>query len=79
LNLVLSNVLAFSELIANHPDPAIRRIGIIGIGGVTNHAAYKRMKQAGAYAVACATALGLQGVGIFEKLLDAQRPPSASI
>jgi dihydroorotate dehydrogenase (fumarate) len=79
LNLVLSNVLAFSELIANHPDPAIRRIGIIGIGGVTNHAAYKRMKQAGAYAVACATALGLQGVGVFEKLLDAQRPPSASI
>jgi dihydroorotate dehydrogenase (fumarate) len=70
LCLLNSNVLAFSELIKSHSDPAIRRIGIIGVGGVTNRAAYHRMRQAGAQAVACATALGLEGVGIFEQLLN---------
>jgi dihydroorotate dehydrogenase (fumarate) len=70
LNHLCRNVLAFSELIAQHSDPAIREIKIIGVGGVTSAAAYRRMRSVGAYAVACATALGLEGVGVFERLLS---------
>lgn len=66
---LLRNVMTFSELIANHTDQAVRQIQIIGVGGVTNAVAYRRMRSAGATAVACATALGLEGVGVFEKLL----------
>lgn len=58
-----------SSILASSPIPAIQSIGIIGVGGVTSPAAYQRMKKAGAAAVACATALGMNGVGIFEKLI----------
>jgi dihydroorotate dehydrogenase (fumarate) len=70
LNPLCRNVLAFSELLAQHSDPTIRAIKIIGVGGVTSAAAYRRMRNVGADAVACATALGLEGVGVFEKLLS---------
>jgi dihydroorotate dehydrogenase (fumarate) len=62
--------MTISSIIASSPIDAVKRIGIIGVGGVTSAAAYKRMREAGATAVACATALGINGVGIFEKLLD---------
>jgi len=61
--------MTISSLLSSSTIPAIQRIGIIGVGGVASPAAYKRMREAGAVAVACATALGLHGVGIFEKLL----------
>ncbi|CCA68619.1 related to dihydroorotate dehydrogenase a [Serendipita indica DSM 11827] len=67
--LALGNVMAFSELLASHPDPAMKEIGIIGVGGVTSPQAFQRMRKAGASAVACATALGLEGVGVFDRLL----------
>jgi dihydroorotate dehydrogenase (fumarate) len=62
--------MTISSILASNPIRAVKRIGIIGVGGVTSPAAYKRMRDAGAAAVACATALGVNGVGIFEKLLD---------
>ena len=69
-NQLSRNVMTISSVLASSPIGAVRQIGIIGVGGVTSPAAYKRMRDAGAAAVACATALGVNGVGVFEKLLD---------
>lgn len=41
---------------------------IIGVGGVEDQAGFDRMRKVGAEAVACATALGRYGVGVFEKI-----------
>ncbi|RDX43964.1 hypothetical protein OH76DRAFT_1487512 [Lentinus brumalis] len=66
--IALGNVYCFARLLATHPDHAIRRIRIIGIGGVTSPAAAARMRAAGASAVGCATLLGREGVRAFEIL-----------
>ncbi|KAH9850651.1 hypothetical protein C2E23DRAFT_929695 [Lenzites betulinus] len=62
----LGNVYTFARLLAAHPDHAIRRIRVIGIGGVTSAAAAGRMRAAGASVVGCATLLGREGVRAFE-------------
>jgi len=67
--LSLGNVLTFSQLLKTHYDSAIRRIVIIGIGGVTSAGAVARMQQAGACVVGCATFLGQRGVKAFKNLL----------
>ncbi|KZO98232.1 FMN-linked oxidoreductase [Calocera viscosa TUFC12733] len=64
----LGNVHRFATLLANHPSPAMQKIAIIGVGGVSDAAGVKRMQKAGATIVECATALGRYGVGIFEKM-----------
>ena len=66
--LSLGNVYTFSKLLSGSTDPAVRRIVIVGIGGVTTAAAVSRMKRAGASVVACATLLGREGVQAFEIL-----------
>ena len=66
--LALGNVYSFAKLFAEHQDPAIRRIVIIGVGGVTDYEARQRMIRAGASVVGCATLLGQQGVKAFELL-----------
>ncbi len=66
--IALGNVYSFARVIAAHPDPAIRRMRIIGIGGVTSAAAAARMRAAGASVVGCATLLGREGVRAFEIL-----------
>ncbi|RPD81561.1 hypothetical protein L226DRAFT_564245 [Lentinus tigrinus ALCF2SS1-7] len=66
--IALGNVYSFARLLAAHPDHAIRRIRIIGIGGVTSPAAAARMRAAGASVVGCATLLGREGVRAFEIL-----------
>ncbi|OBZ79875.1 Dihydroorotate dehydrogenase (fumarate) [Grifola frondosa] len=67
----LGNVYSFARLLAAHPDAAIRRIRIIGVGGVTTPAAATRMRAAGASVVGCATLLGREGVRAFEILSQA--------
>lgn len=62
------NVIGFKEILQSHTDPGVKDIGIIGVGGVVNRDGYKRMIAAGADAVACATALGMEGIVVFEKL-----------
>ncbi|KAI0662384.1 hypothetical protein C8Q70DRAFT_908336 [Cubamyces menziesii] len=62
----LGNVYTFARMLAAHPDPAMRRIRVIGIGGVTSAAAAARMRAAGASVVGCATLLGREGVRAFE-------------
>ncbi|KAI0757434.1 hypothetical protein C8Q80DRAFT_1349632 [Daedaleopsis nitida] len=66
--LALGNVYSFARLLAAHPDPAMRRIRLVGIGGVTSAAAAARMRAAGASVVGCATLLGREGVRAFEIL-----------
>lgn len=66
--LALGNVYTFSQLLEKSPDPSLRRIVIVGIGGVTSPAAVRRMRDAGAKLVACATLLGRDGIGAFRKL-----------
>lgn len=49
-------------------NEALKHIAIIGVGGVSDKAGYERMRNAGAAAVAVGTALGREGVGVFEKI-----------
>ncbi|KAG2070693.1 FMN-linked oxidoreductase [Suillus decipiens] len=67
-SLSLGNVYAFSRLLAESDDPAMREIVIVGAGGVTSPEAVRRMNRAGAKIVGCATLLGKEGVKAFEIL-----------
>jgi dihydroorotate dehydrogenase (fumarate) len=66
--LALGNVLSFSRLLAAHPSACIRRIAIVGVGGVIDAAGAERMRSAGAHVVGCATLLGRKGVEGFSAL-----------
>ncbi|KAH8101365.1 FMN-linked oxidoreductase [Cristinia sonorae] len=66
--IALGNVHSFSHLISSHPDPAMQKVKIIGIGGVTSRDAASRMYQAGAHIVGCATLFGQHGSHAFELL-----------
>lgn len=50
------------------PHEEIRKIAVIGTGGVRDAAGFKRMKAVGASAVGVGTALGKEGVSVFEKI-----------
>ena len=50
----------------------LKHIEIIGVGGVSDRAGFERMKSAGAAAVGVATALGVEGVDVFEKILKCE-------
>ncbi|KAF8139867.1 hypothetical protein EV363DRAFT_1152241 [Boletus edulis] len=69
--LALGNVYAFSKMLAESEDPALREIVIIGAGGVTSPEAVARMHRAGAKVVGSATLLGKLGVAAFELLGNA--------
>lgn len=47
----------------------VKFIKIIGVGGVADHAGFQRMKAVGADVVGVGTALGREGVSIFERIL----------
>ena len=47
----------------------LKDVAIIGVGGVSDNAGYKRMQQVGAAVVGVGTAMGRLGVGIFESIL----------
>jgi dihydroorotate dehydrogenase (fumarate) len=46
----------------------VKSIQIIGVGGVSDSVGMQRMRSVGATAVAIATALGREGVDVFEKI-----------
>ncbi len=48
---------------------ALGDVAVIGVGGVADGAGYRRMRRVGAEAVAVGTALGSEGVGIFERIV----------
>ena len=69
--LALGNVKTIRHMLDERP--ALKKIEIIGTGGVLDHAGYKRMRAAGAAAVGIGTGLGAYGVGIFEKILSSEK------
>ena len=64
--LALGNVATLRRMLNAHKE--LEAIDIIGVGGVSDVAGYKRMEAAGASAVAIGTALGVEGTTIFEKI-----------
>ncbi len=66
--LALGNVRKIRQMLDLHEE--LRHIKIIGVGGVSDGAGYRRMRSVGADAVAVGTALGSEGIGIFEKIAD---------
>lgn len=65
--LSLGNVKTIREMLDKHEQ--LRELDIIGVGGVSDQAGYARMRAVGAKAVAVATALGREGVDVFEKIV----------
>lgn len=64
--LALGNVKTFRNML----DAAgLHTLAIIGTGGVSDHAGFLRMRKVGAWAVGVGTALGIEGVKVFEKIL----------
>ncbi|KLO20416.1 FMN-linked oxidoreductase [Schizopora paradoxa] len=66
--LALGNVYTFRRLISASQHESVRNISIVGVGGVTNPDAVKRMREAGANVVACATIFGKLGIDTFKML-----------
>ncbi|UQC85103.1 dihydroorotate dehydrogenase [Colletotrichum lupini] len=64
--LALGNVKTIAELVAREPE--LLHIKVIGVGGVSDADGFRRMKSVGAYAVAVGTALGREGIEVFEKI-----------
>ena len=68
--LALGNVKTLRDML---DEASLHRIQIIGVGGVSDHAGFRRMRQVGAWAVGLATALGVEGIGVFAKIQHGSR------
>lgn len=66
--LALGNVRTIRSMLDSSPYAEIRNIAIIGIGGVSDVAGFRRMRSVGAAVVGVGTALGREGVEIFSKI-----------
>ncbi len=64
--LALGNVRTIKSMLGQHDE--LRRIAIIGVGGVEDVDGYLRMRHVGADAVGVGTALGRKGVKVFEEI-----------
>ncbi|KAK2590581.1 dihydroorotate dehydrogenase [Conoideocrella luteorostrata] len=64
--LAVGNVATLRRLLDGRE--ALRHVVVLGVGGVSDGLGYGRMRRAGAAAVGVATALGAQGVGVFERI-----------
>jgi dihydroorotate dehydrogenase (fumarate) len=62
------NVFKISALLRGSADARLHSIDIIGVGGVMSGLSAQRMRSAGSSAVALATALGREGVDVFERI-----------
>jgi dihydroorotate dehydrogenase (fumarate) len=66
--LALGNVKTIRKMLDESPCEELQRIVVIGVGGVSDKEGFRRMRKVGAGAVGVGTALGRDGVGIFEKI-----------
>lgn len=66
--LALGNVKMLREVLDASPFEELHRIAIIGVGGVSDRAGFERMRSVGAAAVGVGTALGREGIAVFEKI-----------
>ena len=64
--LALGNVKTIRGLLDGYE--ALWGIGIIGVGGVADGDGFRRMRAVGAEVVGVGTALGREGVGVFERI-----------
>lgn len=76
--LSLGNVFQLRTLLDQDEDTRLREIVLIGVGGVVDSESALRMKKAGAGVVGLATALGREGVEVFEKILNGLGASKAS-
>lgn len=65
--LALGNVKTLHEMLSSREE--LRRIQIIGVGGVSDGDGFRRMRSVGAAAVAVGTGLGMKGVGVFKDIM----------
>ncbi|KUJ19645.1 FMN-linked oxidoreductase [Mollisia scopiformis] len=70
--LALGNVRTIRSMLDASPHFDVRAISIIGIGGVRDAAGFARMRSVGAAAVGVGTALGREGISIFEKITTSE-------
>ncbi len=66
--LALGNVATIRRMLDAHE--LLQHIEIIGVGGVSDAAGYERMRTVGAAAVGVGTALGVEGVAVFEMIRE---------
>lgn len=66
--LTLGNIRTLRRMLDAAPQPSVRAIEIIGVGGVSDSAGYARMQDAGAAAVGVATCLGWRGINCFKEI-----------
>lgn len=66
--LALGNVRTIRGMLDMH-EP-LRGISIIGAGGVSDGAGFRRMRAVGAEVVAVGTALGREGVNVFSRIVE---------
>jgi dihydroorotate dehydrogenase (fumarate) len=66
--LALGNVKTIRTLLNKSKVEGVKGISIIGIGGVRDAEGFQRMRSVGADVVGVGTALGREGVGVFEKI-----------
>jgi len=68
--LALGNVKLIREILDESACVELKRVVVIGIGGVSDAAGFGRMRKAGAGVVGVGTALGREGVDVFEKIAN---------
>jgi dihydroorotate dehydrogenase (fumarate) len=69
--LALGNVLTLRRMLDCEGE--LSHIDIIGVGGVCDAGGFERMRAAGAMAVGVASALGREGVRVFDRILDCRK------
>ena len=67
--LALGNVRALRNGLDASRMEAVRKVAIIGVGGVADREGFERMMEVGATAVGVATALGREGIEVFGKIV----------
>ena len=65
--LALGNVKILRGLLDAHEE--LTGVQVIGVGGVGDSEGYRRMRAVGAEVIGVGTALGSEGLGVFEKIL----------
>ncbi|APA15432.1 hypothetical protein SS1G_09113 [Sclerotinia sclerotiorum 1980 UF-70] len=68
--IALGNVRTIRKMLDASPIKGVRNMEIIGVGGVKDSPSFTRMRIVGASIVGVGTALGREGVGIFEQILS---------
>ncbi|KAK4508034.1 hypothetical protein PRZ48_001771 [Zasmidium cellare] len=66
--LALGNVRTIRSMLDQHER--LKSIDIIGVGGVCDKASFERMRSVGAAVMGVGTALGREGVEVFEKIIQ---------